>query len=97
MCSSTVDDGWCQFQRSYQIGIELFVVSGEQVMADTITCENIYDVNHTNDIIHDTHYSSLRVMMSAVCGLIRWKQSVSFSMCSEPRRNNPFNEFRDKT
>jgi len=41
----------------------------------------------TNDIIHDTHYSSFHVMMSAVCGLIRWKTFMTFSMCSEPRCN----------
>jgi len=57
-------------------------------------CSNFATIHRTNVIIHETHYSSLRVMMSAICRLIRWKQSVTFSMCSEPRRNNPFNELR---
>jgi len=36
-------------------------------------------------------------MISAVCGLIRWKQFMTCSLCSEPRPNNPFNELEGKT
>jgi len=57
-------------------------------------CSNFTTVNRTNDIIPDTHYSSFRVVMSAVSlyRLIQWKQFMtSISICSEPRRNNSSN------
>jgi len=59
-------------------------------------CSNFTKINRTNDIIHDTHYSSLHITMSVVCGLIPWQQFMTFSMYSEPRRNNPFHELEAK-
>jgi len=42
-----------------------------------------------DDIIHDTDYSGLCVMVSAVCRLFRREQLMTFRMRSEPRGDDP--------
>jgi len=80
-------------QHSYTVvhGVE----SCTQIKQDEYS--HFTTVDRMNDVIHDTDYCSLCVVMSAACGLIRWKQFVTFGMCSEPRRNNPFDELGGKT